>query len=199
MHVLWGKVRVHGRVGVLLVVLGAVAVSTGACTNPASTAGGSSRVTDTPSSATGAASPSPISPADRARRLAKDTYSGLWQEMATAGQTSNWQSPALAQYAIGDALGVVNRSLYTDHLNGVVTKGAPKINPQVTSVDPQDQPTTVMISDCGDDSEWVKYKQDGQPLNDTPGGRRSITAEVKQQADGSWKVTRFAVEGVGTC
>ena len=93
---------------------------------------------------------------------------------------------------------MVNRSLYTDNLNGVVTKGAPKTNPQVSKVDPEDNPTTVMISDCGDDSGWLKYKN-GQLVNDTPGGRRSITAEVKKQQDGTWRVTRFAVEGVGSC
>ena len=44
----------------------------------------------------------------------------------------------------------------------------------------------------------LKYKN-GQLVNDTPGGRRSITAEVKKQQDGTWRVTRFAVEGVGSC
>ena len=35
--------------------------------------------------------------------------------------------------------------------------------------------------------------------DNVPGGRRSITAEVKKQPDGTWKVTRFAVEAVGSC
>ncbi|WP_232376324.1 hypothetical protein [Amycolatopsis aidingensis] len=118
--------------------------------------------------------------------------------MAKAGETSDWQSPELAKYATGDALGVINRSLYTDHLNGVVSKGAPTHNPQVSEMNPTDNPTTVMISDCSDSSNWLKYK-DGQLLDDTPGGRRSITAEVKKQQDGTWRVTRFAVEGVGSC
>lgn len=119
--------------------------------------------------------------------------------MVKAGETSDWQSPELAKYATGDALGVITRSLYTDHLNGVVTKGAPVINPKVSSVDPQDNPTTVVISDCGDSTNSLKYKKDGQLLNDTPGGKRAITAEVKKQSDGSWRVTRFAVEGLGSC
>lgn len=122
----------------------------------------------------------------------------MWRQMAKAGETADWQSPELAKYATGDALGVINRSLYTDHLNGVVSKGAPANNPQVSKVDPADNPTTVMISDCSDSSNWLKYK-DGQLVNDTPGGRRSITAEVKKQQDTTWRVTRFAVEGVGTC
>jgi hypothetical protein len=143
--------------------------------------------------------PSPTSPADLAKQQALAAYSGMWHAMADAALTSDWQSPKLAQYATGDALGVISRLLYTDHLNDVVTKGEPKLNPQVTSVDPPNDPTTVMVSDCGDDSGWLKYKTNGQLVDDVPGGRRSIIAEVKKQQDGSWKGTRFAVEGVGSC
>lgn len=188
----------RGQRFVGLVLAGLMTLTVVACSSPdsSSTPGGTTGGSD--SSPTSITSPSPTSPADSARQQAIATYSAMWQAMAKASETSDWQSPELAKYATGDALGVINRSLYTDHLNGVVTKGTPKINPQASNVDPKDNPTTVMISDCGDDSDWVKYKGD-KPLNDEPGGRRSITAEVKKQSDGSWKVTRFAVEAVGTC
>jgi hypothetical protein len=123
----------------------------------------------------------------------------MWQAMAKAGETSNWHDPALAQYATGDALGVITHSLYTDELNGVVTKGAPTNTPTVSGVDNQDNPATVMITDCGDSKNSLKYKKDGQLLNDSPGGRREIKAEVKQLADGSWRVSRFAVGGLNSC
>lgn len=188
---------VRGRRVVGMFLVGLATLTAMACSsNSPSTPG---RATGVPgASPTGGASLPPVSPVDGARQLATAAYTGMWQAMAKAGETSDWQSPALAQYATGDALGVINRSLYTDHLNGVVTQGAPKTNPQVSSVDPQDSPATVVISDCGDDSGWLKYK-DGRLLNDEPGGRRAITAEVKMQSDGSWKVARFAVEAVGTC
>jgi hypothetical protein len=141
--------------------------------------------------------PSVASPADIARQQATAAYLGMWQDMAAAATTSDWQSPRIGQHATGDALLVISKSLYTDHINGVVTKGAPTDSPMVSSVDPSNDPTTVMINDCGDDSNWLKYRN-GQ-LFDTPGGRRAITAEVKKQPDGSWKVTRFAVEAVGSC
>jgi hypothetical protein len=120
--------------------------------------------------------------------------------MATAATTSDWRSPQLARHATGAALQVVTQSLYTDHLNGVVTKGTPKNNPVVSSADPPEAPDTVLVSDCGDDSNWLKHRaDDGRPVDDVPGGRRSITAEVTRQPDGAWRVSRFAVEGVGTC
>jgi hypothetical protein len=189
-----GKLIGRRRVGPTLVGLTALAA---AC-SPHSPSMSNDAAGFGTSSPTTSASPPSISPADSARQQATNAYTGMWRQMAKAGETADWQSPEFAKYATGDALGVINRSLYTDHLNGVVTKGEPKTNPQVSKVDPPDNPTTVMISDCGDDSGWLKYKN-GQLLNDTPGGRRSITAEVKKQQDSTWKVTRFAVEAVGTC
>jgi hypothetical protein len=124
----------------------------------------------------------------------------MWQDMAEAGKTADWRSPKLAVHATGDALSVMSRVLYADHLNGLVSKGAPKNSPEVTSVAPSARPTTVLIEDCGDSTDWLQYTKDtGKLADDRPGGRRAITAEVKQQADGSWKVTRFAVDGLGSC
>jgi hypothetical protein len=83
----------------------------------------------------------------------------MWRQVAKAGETADWQSPEFAKYATGDALGVINRSLYTDHLNGVVTKGEPKTNPQVSKVDPPDNPTTVVISEpVGKGIRWVRAR-----------------------------------------
>ncbi len=135
---------------------------------------------------------------DRATSQALAVYRGMWQAMAKAAETADSQSPELAMYATGDALGVLNRSLYADKLSGVVSKGRPTNDPTVSNVDPADNPTTIMVKDCSDSSNWLKYKGD-KPVDATPGGRRSITAEVKKQQDGSWRVTRFAVEKVGSC
>ncbi|MFM9442595.1 hypothetical protein [Streptomyces acidiscabies] len=139
------------------------------------------------------------SPADTARSQATSAYVGMWRDVAEAARTSDWKSPTLARYATGEALSVISRSMYADHRNGLVAKGAPKNYPKVISVEPSARPTTVMISDCGDSTDWLKYRKDtGELADDTPGGRRAITAEVKTAA-GGWKVTRFAVEAVGSC
>ncbi|GAA5121039.1 hypothetical protein GCM10025762_41070 [Haloechinothrix salitolerans] len=124
----------------------------------------------------------------------------MWQAMARAARTSDWKSPELARYATGNALTTITRSLYADHRSGVVTRGTPENHPRVTSVEPPRNPRTVMISDCGDSTGTSKVHEDtGKPVNDAQGGRRSIAAKVVQQPDGTWRVTRFAVEGVGTC
>jgi hypothetical protein len=140
------------------------------------------------------------SPVDVAGRVAVDAYLGMWQAMAGAARTSDWRSPQLGEYATGQALNTISRGLYTDHRNGLVTKGAPNNAPTVSRVDPADEPTRVTISDCGDSTHWLKYHADtGRLADDGPGGRRAITAVVDQQRDGRWLVSDFAVESVGTC
>ncbi|MEV0318128.1 hypothetical protein ACIBKX_07680 [Streptomyces sp. NPDC050658] len=120
--------------------------------------------------------------------------------MAAAAKTSDWQSLRLGRYATGDALGAITRGMYADQRNGLVTKGKPKNSPRVIELDPPADPSTVMISDCGDSSRWLKYqRKSGKLADDRPGGRQAITAKVRKQGDGTWKVTRFAVEGVGSC
>jgi hypothetical protein len=140
------------------------------------------------------------SSSDAAKQAATLAYLAMWRDFATAGHTSNWQSPLLAQHATAYALQVMQKSLYTDHQNGVITRGAPVDHPRVKSVSPGTDPTVVMIADCGNSSQWRKYEaKTDQPAPGSPGGRQAITAEVRRQPNGSWKVDQFAVEGVGSC
>lgn len=121
-------------------------------------------------------------------------------DMVRAARTSEWRAPYLPDHATGQALQTVTGSLYADHRNGVVTRGKPALDPTATSAQPPDEPTTVMIKDCGDSTNWLKYKKGTNQLaDDEPGGRQSIKAEVKLQDDDVWRVTRFGVWKVGSC
>ncbi|HEY8986485.1 MAG TPA: hypothetical protein VIU15_43805 [Streptomyces sp.] len=138
-------------------------------------------------------------PKEVARTQATAAYVGMWQDMARAARTSDWKSPSLARHATGEALSAISRGMYADHRNGLVTKGAPKNYPKVSAAVPEANPTTVMISDCGDSTHWLRYRRDtGRLADGEVGGRQAITAEVKK-ADGAWRVSRFAVRGVGSC
>lgn len=141
-----------------------------------------------------------LSVVDKSKADALTAYRGMWEDFVTAGTTSDWQSPKLGQYATGIALTNMSRSLYADHYNGLVTKGEPTYEPAVTSADPPENPNKIVITDCSDDSHWLKYKADtGQLANDTPGGRHLVNAIVQKQSDGSWKVSEYGVHQVGTC
>lgn len=138
--------------------------------------------------------------AQELEKMAVAAYLEMWSDFTTAGHTSDWQSPLLSQHATAYALQTLEKGLYLDHKDGVVTKGAPVLHPKVKSATPAAQPTLVLVSDCGDSSHWLKYvTETGKRASKGPGGRQAITAEVRRQPDGSWKVDQFAVEGVGSC
>lgn len=180
----------------LIVVTMSASLSATACAG--TPAGPPQQPTQAPASSAPVAPPP--SPAEEAGRRASETYIGMWQAMARAAETSNWHSPELGTYASDAALTNITRSLYADHANGVVTRGRLATHPQAAWVEPLEEPRTVRIDDCTDSTHWLKvFANSGQPVDDSPGGRRSVTAEVLRQPDGSWRVTRFAVEGVGTC
>ncbi|WP_238412891.1 hypothetical protein [Saccharothrix deserti] len=148
-----------------------------------------------------ASSPStPLSAEDKAKNDALTAYRGMWQDFVESGRTSDWQSPKLGQHATGVALTNLSRGLYADHYNGLVTKGDPVLNPTVSSVEPAGDPKKIIVSDCGDSTNWLKYRADnGQLADNEPGGRQAINAIVEKQSDGSWKVSDFGVHDVGTC
>lgn len=139
-------------------------------------------------------------PADRAGSAALEAYRGMWADFAEAGRTSDWQSSKLGQHATGYALTNMSRVLYANQANGVVSKGEPKLDPSVSSMKPADDPTSVTVGDCGDSTDFLTYRvSDGKLADDTPGGRRKISAVVDRQSDGSWKVSDFAIRDIGTC
>lgn len=144
-------------------------------------------------------SPTPTSPADIARQDAITAYVGMWKADAQASHTSDWQAPYLSNYASGDALQVLTRDLYADHVNGLVSKGEPVNHPRVTSVSPEDAPTSVMIEDCADTRNWLRFRTDGTLLDDEPGAMHRILAEVRLHTDEVWRVTRFGIGDPGSC
>lgn len=153
-----------------------------------------------PGSSESSSDPSSTSPAEMAGQQAVAAYLGMWKDMAAAARTSNWRDPQLGSHAVGTALTNITRGLYADQANGLVTKGKPKNKPRVTSVEPPSNPAKVVITDCGNDSQWRHYRADnGQLANTGPGGRRNINAVVEKQRDGKWKVTDFGIHEVGSC
>lgn len=146
-------------------------------------------------------SPSPsasLNSRPTADEAAVDAYRGMWSDVAEAARTSNYRSPLLARHATGSALTQLMRSLYLDRKQGLVSRGAPVLSPRVTSEDLASSPSRVVIDDCADSRHWLHYKTSGQLADNTPGGRRHITATVIG-FNGSWKVAAFEVRDLGSC
>jgi hypothetical protein len=125
-------------------------------------------------------------------------YDGMWQAYTTAARTASYLPGALSHYAAGDALAVLTRSLYDNHQQGIVLRGAPSLAPQVTSMSPAGRPGTSSVRDCADDSQWTQYTTAGKPVPGASSGRHRIYATV-QLFSTTWKVTNLVVEKAGTC
>jgi hypothetical protein len=129
---------------------------------------------------------------------ALSAYRAMWADMVIASRTADYQSPLLPQHASGTALSLLVRGLAKNQAQGIVVKGNPRLQPQVTSLSPLESPTEATISDCVDDTHWLDYKTNGELFNSIPGGRHATMAIV-MDTYGQWKVTELAVQAVGTC
>jgi hypothetical protein len=184
--------RVAGAVLSVVVLAGCGAASSG---SDAPRASGSSAL-----STTGAPSTSPSTPAATGpRELALAAYRGMWEDMATAAETSDHESPLLGRHTSGEALVQIKQSLYADKKAGLVTKGRPVLSPRVQSLTSDGGLTRVAVTDCADDTHWLKYvAATGKLQDDEPGGKHAVTAQVVGKS-GSWVVVQFLVRPVGTC
>jgi hypothetical protein len=128
-----------------------------------------------------------------------DAYRGMWTAYVDASRIPDPQYAGLARYTQGDALKVFVNGLTSMQRDGLVGQGDVTVHPKVTTIRPNASPPTVDIEDCVDTSKTRLVKKDGSPYKDTPGGRQSATATASQLDDGTWKVTSFALQSVGTC
>lgn len=138
-------------------------------------------------------------PRGAAEDAALDAYRGMWAAYAKAGLTANPDEPDLSRFASDGALKTLRNGLATYRSKKQVLKGEYVLNPQAAEVALTSSPATVTVTDCIDDSNFLVYNLSGEPINDVPGGRQSARATVTNLAAGSWKVTSFGVQDVGSC
>jgi hypothetical protein len=187
-----GAVRAAGTVLAVVLVAGCTTSSGSGSGAPGASGSSVSSTAGTPST-------SPSASATDPRELALAAYRGMWEDMATAAETSDYQSPLLGRHASGDALVQIKQSLYADKKAGLVTKGRPVLSPRVQSLTSEGGLTRVAVADCADDTHWLKYvAATGKLQDDEPGGKHAVTAQVVGKS-GSWVVVQFLVRPVGTC
>lgn len=146
--------------------------------------------------------PSPARSPDLATtgRNALDAYRGMWRAYQQAVQVPDPSNPELARYATGPALSTLTTGVRSLKNRGLKGSGDVQVNPKITAASPKDAPTEIEISDCMDSSRSrIVRVSPGSPYPDSPGGHRLVTATVKRQPDGVWKVSSFAAQRVGSC
>ncbi|WEB40620.1 hypothetical protein MOV08_15905 [Streptomyces yunnanensis] len=125
---------------------------------------------------------------------ALDAYRAMWRDLTRASLTSDADSPLLEDHATSGALELMKHGLRKSKHEGVVSKGAPRVDPHVVSASSQE----VVLVDCVDDRNWLLYKQNGELKNNVPGGHLKTDATVRR-ADGVWKVSNFYMHETGSC
>jgi hypothetical protein len=136
----------------------------------------------------------PVDPAGRVL----SAYRAMWTDLVSAARTSNFQSPRLSQHATGEALTLFVQGLARDQLHGIVTRGTPTLNPTVTALSPELDPSRATVGDCFDDTHWLEYQTTGKLAKNAPGGRRVTTAQLVKTSD-TWKVDQITIGKPGTC
>lgn len=168
--------------------------SGGTASSASPTAGGPSASISVSASPTGSADAS--SPQAQAALAA---YRGMITDWVAAGQTANYQDPALAQHMSGTALSQVTRHLYIEKTEGAVVRGAPQLlDVAFGQMLPASSPTEIVINSCLDTSLWLEYTTDGHLYNNVPGGKRKTQVLVVSR-NNTWKVDQLAMNAVGTC
>lgn len=177
----------------------ALSVALGACSGTSDTDGPGKPPAATAATPSVSTSPSASESAeDAARRRALAAYRGMWADMAAAGESADHRSPLLARHATGAALTQIVQGLYVQAQKGQVSRGQPVLHPTADEVDLSATPAKVVVQDCADSSNWLLYTRDGKKVDDAPGGRRRISADVRGTGE-VWRVVDFRVRAVGTC
>jgi hypothetical protein len=136
-------------------------------------------------------------PSASATDAALAAYRSMWTSYIEAGRTTDPQDDAvISQYAEGDALAALQAGLGVNRRDGVVVEGDVVMSPTMTDLTPGE----VEVLDCLDTSASTRVKASpgGAPFTDSPGGKRRVTATVRELA-GTWKVISFVPYEVGTC
>jgi len=144
-----------------------------------------------------ATTPSPDPQADP-QQQAVDAYVRMQQAYQEAVGTADPDHPDLARYAAGEALQRLRDGIASIRDRGLRGRGEATFEPVVESLDPPGAPTRITVRDCMDTGGTELYDPSGQPYQDEPGGPRLVIATV-EIVDGTWKVTSFGIQEVGTC
>lgn len=134
-----------------------------------------------------------------ASQAALASYRGYWEAQARSqANPARPQDPNLAKYATGSALAGAQSTLLTFRQSGIAMKGAPSLDPRVTSVD--NAVRNVSISDCVDSSNWKPiYVASGKSALAPGQPLRVVVDSVVTAAKGSWAVSSSVVHRDQTC
>jgi len=150
------------------------------------------------SSAAASATASPSPPSGQ-QQAALEAYRGFWTAVTEARAVPDATLPALATYGSGAALTTEQEFLVALQREGVAYRGAPKLDPEVSDVEPGAAPA-VTVTDCIDSSDWRPIRLSTGESAAAPGQEtRFYTISRLEQLDGQWFVVQVDTDRSRTC
>ncbi|MFI0420488.1 hypothetical protein [Spongiactinospora sp. 9N601] len=130
-----------------------------------------------------------------AKQAVLTAYRGMWLDFQDAGRTADWEASVLGDHAIGDAEVVLRHGLYVASQKGQILKGKPLLHPQVTEF----TENSATIADCVDDSHFGPHAKSGKQAKEAEAGGRHKATALLVRREGSWYVSSYLLDEVGTC
>lgn len=160
-----------------------------------------------PSSSSTTTSPSPSNSVTNSTSSAEPTaanealaaYHGYWAaQTRSQADPAKPQDPNLARYAKGKALAGAQSTLLLFRQNGIAMRGAPELNPHVTSIDSAGG--LVSVVDCVDSTNWKPvYVASGKSALAPGQAPRVVVDSTIALSGGRWAVSTSVVHRDQTC
>ena len=124
---------------------------------------------------------------------AVEAYLDFWDAIVLASAEMDPEHPALEEHAVDQALELAQDGVQGVADAGLGMEGEPVPAPEVISVEPADEPRTVIIRDCQGAGNWRVVGED-EPRSDNV----RVDARVKRDLF-DWWVVDMQVWGSDTC
>ncbi|MFI0772595.1 hypothetical protein ACH4TQ_48230 [Streptomyces sp. NPDC021218] len=188
------------RYGILTIAVG-VALSVTSCSGGDDKAPDESKQSSTPATSPAPSKPSASSDPQAAdKRDVLTAYRSYWHEQVKAYSKASVKDTDLDKYASADALGRAEGDVLSLQKAGVVTRGKPTSNPEVTRIDMDRQVPQATINDCLDVSKWISVnRKTGKTVPPPKGQLKRYTTTIEAEKWGKQWMMLKVTSKARTC
>ncbi|WP_230993746.1 hypothetical protein [Streptomyces endocoffeicus] len=178
-----------------------VALSVTSCSGDSKESDGSKQLsTPTESTPESSKSSAPSDPQAADKRDVLTAYRSYWREQAKAYSKASVKDTDLDKYASADALGRAEGDVLSLQKAGVVTRGKPTSDPEVTRIDMDRQVPQATINDCIDVSKWISVnRKTGKTVPPPRGQLKRYTTTIEAEKWGKQWMMLKVTSKARTC
>ena len=127
-------------------------------------------------------------------------YLAFWSAATDARAHPNRQHPRLAKYATDKALAAEQATIVLYRQQGIVSRGAPKLEPRIVALDMNSDPRTAQIRDCVDVSDVrAVYRSSGESALAPTKSFRHVATATATTVSGRWVIREIATDRKRPC